>query len=127
MAMPASETLELQVDVETLRKENELLRQQVRQLSAQQTVARGAIQEAVQEKEATARIAHQVGVEERATRAAVEVQAGNSSVQLFVQVMNLLLTVLVLFGLFIWLPRALPQAAPTVITSPSGATIVPGR
>lgn len=127
MGIPANDAFTPDANVEALQRENDALRAQVRQLAAQQTVARGAIQGAVQEKEATARIAHQVGVEERATRAAVEVQSGNTNMVLFIQMLNICLTVLLLFGIFFWLPRELPQPAPTVITSPSGGTIIPGR
>jgi hypothetical protein len=128
MAMPAHDPFAADTDLEALRRENETLRQQVRQLSAGQTVARGALQAASSEKEATARIAHQAVVEERATRAAVEVTASTATTVMVLQVMNLLVSILLLVGLFLWLPKALAQpSAPTVITSPSGATVIPAR
>ena len=71
--------------VEELQRENDALREQLRQYAAQQAVARGAIVEATQEKEATARIAHQVAVEELATRTAVEVQGQNLGFSVMMQ------------------------------------------
>ena len=105
MAMGASNPGYIPGRLEELQRENERLREQLRRTTAQATVATGAIQEAVQEKEATARIAHQVAVEERATRAAVEVQGSNLGLSLILQILNFTMLIIMLVGLFAWLPR----------------------
>ena len=116
--------------LEELRRENQALREELRRYSAQQTVARGAIVEAAHEKEATARIAHQVAVEERATRTAVEVQANNLNFSLMMQVINFFLLVVLAIGLFAWLPQQIENRMPhTVVapTAPGSAVVVPAR
>jgi hypothetical protein len=113
--------------LEELQRENERLREQLRRTAAQATVATGAIQEAVYEKEATARIAHQVAVEERATRAAVEVQGSNLGLSLILQILNFTMLVIMLVGLFAWLPREIQnRATPSTIvnTAPAPGTVV---
>jgi hypothetical protein len=105
--------------IDELERENQSLREQLRQYAAQATVARGAIMEAATEKEATARMAHQAVVEERATRAAVEVQGSNIGFSVVLQIINFFLLLILTFGLFVWLPREvearIPRPAPTVV------------
>jgi hypothetical protein len=116
--------------LEELQRENERLREQLRRAAAQATVATGAIQEAVQEKEATARIAHQVAVEERATRAAVEVQGSNLGLSLILQILNFMMLIVLLVGLFAWLPREIQaRSTPSTIvnTVPAPGTVVVPR
>jgi hypothetical protein len=110
-----------------LQRENEELREQLRQYAAQATVARGAIREAVHEKEATAKIAHQVAVEEQATRTAVEVQGSNIGLAVIMNILNFFLLLILAVGLFAWLPREIEnRVAPsqTVVTTP-GSTVIP--
>lgn len=111
--------------VEELQRENETLREQLRRAGAQQTVARGALHEAVGEKEASARLAHQVAVEERATRAAVEVQSGNVGLSVILQILNFFMLLILLFGLFVWLPREVEtRLKPAVsVVNPSAGTV----
>jgi hypothetical protein len=116
--------------LEELQRENDLLREQLRRNSAQATVARGAISEAMTEKEVTARLAHQVTVEERATRAAVEVQGSNIGFSVILQIMNFLMLIVLLVGLFVWLPREIQtRVTPSAVvnTVPGGGTIVVPR
>jgi len=119
--------------MEDLERENAELREQLRRYAAAQTVAKGAVIQAAQEKEATARIAHQLVVEEQATRAAVEVQTGNTSFAAIMQIINVFLLVILLVGLFFWLPREVysqsRQATPNVnVIQPNtggGTRIIP--
>jgi hypothetical protein len=130
MAMGASNPGYVPGRLEELQRENERLREQLRRTAAQATVATGAIQEAVQEKEATARIAHQVAVEERATRAAVEVQGSNLGLSLILQVLNFMMLIVLLVGLFAWLPREIQaRSTPSTIvnTVPAPGTVVVPR
>jgi len=121
--------------MEELERENAELREQLRRYAAAQTVAKGAVMQAEHEREATARIAHQLVVEEQATRAAVEVQTGNTSFAAIMQIINVFLLVILLIGLFFWLPREVysqsREAAPTpnvnvIQPAPGGGTrIIP--
>lgn len=115
--------------VEELTRENEALREQIRRASIHNTVTQGAFQEAVTEKETTARLAHQVAVEERATRAAVEVQGNNLGLSLVLQIMNFIMLIIMVVGLFAWLPREIDARTrtSTVITAPGQSGIVVPR
>jgi hypothetical protein len=115
--------------MEELQRENEQLKEQVRKLAVQQTVTRGAVMEAAHEREATARMAHQVAVEERTTRAAVAATAGNLNLSVILQVIHLFLLLILMIGLFVWLPREMEnRIRPTVVTpQPGGPVVVPGR
>src|SRR3712207_2557767 len=93
--------------IDELQRENQELREQLRRVSVQQTVARNALQEAVGEKEAAAKLAHAVTVEERATRAAVEVQGNNIGLSVILQALNFFLLLITLICMFTWLPRTL--------------------
>lgn len=130
MAMGASNPGFVPGRLEELQRENERLREQLRRTAAQATVATGAIQGAVQEKEATARIAHQVAVEERATRAAVEVQGSNLGLSLILQILNFMMLIVMLVGLFAWLPREIEaRSTPSTVvnTAPVPGTVVVPR
>jgi hypothetical protein len=116
--------------LEELQRENETLKEQLRRAAVQTTVARGAISDAITEKETTARLAHQVSVEERATRAAVEVQGNNIGFSVILQIMNFLMLIVLLVGLFVWLPREIQtRVTPSAVvnTVPGGGTIVVPR
>jgi len=111
--------------LEELQRENLALREQLRQLAATQTVARGAIVEATHEKEATARIAHQVAVEERATRTAVEIQGQSLGFSLWMQVITFFLLLVLTIGLFAWLPQQIENRMPHTVVQPApGGTVV---
>ena len=115
--------------ITALEQENAALRDQLRRFTNQAKVTQGAIIEAASEKEAAARIAHQTVVEERATRAAVEVQGSNIGFTVVMQVLNFFLMVILLFGLFVWLPKTVEgqsRPAPT-ISVPGGTTVIPSR
>ena len=127
MAMGASNPGFIPGRLEELQRENETLREQLRRSAATATVARGAINEAMTEKEVTARLAHQVAIEERATRAAVEVQGNNLGFSVILQVMNFLMLIVLLVGLFVWLPREIQtRVTPSAVvnTVPGGGTVV---
>ena len=128
MAMGTPNTAFTAGQVAELQRENEELREQLRRVAAQQTVVAGAISGAAQEREVATRMAHQVAVEERATRAAVEVQGNSIGFAVILQVLSFLLLVLLAIGLFAWLPRELdarfPRAGTTVV-SPAGTTVIP--
>jgi hypothetical protein len=115
--------------IEELARENQALREQLRQYAAAQSVARGAIVEAVSEKEAAARIAHQVAVEERATRTAVEVQSHNLSFSVWMQLINFFLLLILAIGLFAWLPQQIADRMPHAVVAPAapGTVVIPGR
>jgi len=118
--------------IEELQRENEDLREQLRRYAAAQSVARGAIEEAAHEKDATARIAHQVAVEERATRTAVEVQGNSIGFGVIMTIVNFFMLLVLAIGLFGWLPREIEnrvRPATTVIAPTAGApvTSVPVR
>jgi len=115
--------------VEELQRENEALREQLRRSNARDVVAHGAFQGAVQEKETTARLAHQVAVEERATRAAVEVQGNNLGLSLVLQIMNFMMLIVLLVGLFAWLPREIEARSrpSTIINTPGQPAFAPAR
>lgn len=127
MAMEASNPGFSAGRLEELQKENQLLREQLRRTAAQATVAHGAFQEAVQEKETTARLAHQVAVEERATRAAVAVQGNNLGLSLILQILNFMMLIVLLVGLFAWLPRELEaRSGPsTIVNTPAPGVVAP--
>ena len=129
MAMGAPNTAFTAGRMEELQRENEELREQLRRLAAQQTVVKGALNEAANEKEATARMAHQVAVEERATRAAVEVQGNSIGFALILQILSFFVLLLVAFGVFAWLPREIesrvPRAASTVVNPAPNTIVVP--
>lgn len=131
--MGASNPLFAAGQLEQLQRENEELKNQLRRFSAAQTVTRGALMEAAQEKEATARIAHQVVVEERATRAVVAVQGSTVSLAVILQFLSLLVLLVLTAGIFFWLPREIvARTAPATsmsIVSPGMAptrVIIPG-
>jgi hypothetical protein len=90
-------------------------------------VARGAISEAATEKEATARMAHQVAVEERATRAVVETQASSLGLSVILQIITFFLVLIVAFGLFAWLPREVEARSGRTVITPGGVTTVQPR
>ncbi|MCC2672896.1 MAG: hypothetical protein K0Q72_5368 [Armatimonadetes bacterium] len=130
MAMGASNPGFVPGRLEELQRENETLKEQLRRAAVQTTVARGAISDAITEKETTARLAHQVSVEERATRAAVEVQGNNIGFSVILQIMNFLMLIVLLVGLFVWLPREIQtRVTPSAVvnTVPGGGTIVVPR
>ena len=129
MAMGTPNTAFTAGQIAELQRENEELREQLRRVAAQQTVVAGAISGAAQEREVATRMAHQVAVEERATRAAVEVQGNSLGMALILQILSFFLLVLLTFGLFAWLPRELENrmARPTTVVSPGGGTIVTPR
>ncbi len=117
--------------LQELEQENAELREQLRKYAAAQTVTRGAVMQAAQEREATERIAHQLVVEEQATRAAVEVQTGNTSFAGIMQIVNFFVLIILLFGLFFWLPREVQSQSRVVpntsIVAPPGSSVtVPG-
>lgn len=130
MSLEMSEPRTMALRLEELERENAALREQIRRAATQQVVSRGALAEAVQEKEVAARIASQVAAEERATRAAVEVQGSSIGFSLVLQVLNFLMLVTLIGGLYFWLPTTLENRLrpATVITgSTSGTVVVPGR
>jgi hypothetical protein len=112
--------------IEELQRENQTLREQLQSYAAQQTVVRGALTEAAHEKEATARIAHQVAVEERATRTAVEVQNSTLGFAAIMQIVSFFILLIMIIGMFVWLPREIERrvAPSTTIVTPGG-TVVP--
>ena len=112
-----------------LQKENDELREQLRRFAAHSTVTRGALQEAMHEKETTAKLAHQVTAEERATRAAVEVQGNNIGLSVILQVLNFFMLLILVFGLFVWLPNEVERRVdrPNPVVAPDGTVVVPGR
>ena len=127
MAMSASNSEYSAGRLDELQRENEELRERLRQLSTTDVVARGAISQATTERETTARLAHQVAVEERATRAAVEVQGSSISFAVVMQVINFFLLVVLMIGVFAWIPREMEnrlRPATTVVSPVPGATVV---
>lgn len=114
--------------MEELKRENNLLKEQLRRLATQSTVAQGALREAVAEKETAANLVHHVAVEERATRAAVEVQSSAMNMAAIVQFINMLLLLVIALGLFAWLPGEIGNRVngpkPNTVVAPSGTTIV---
>lgn len=129
MAMGASKPGFAAGRVEELQRENEALREQLRRASIHNTVTQGAFQDALTEKETTARLTHQVAVEERATRAAVEVQGNNLGLSLVLQIMNFMMLIILLVGLFAWLPREIEgRSGPsTIVNTPGQPGIVAPR
>ena len=115
--------------IDELQRENEQLRQQLRTYAAEQTVVRGALSEAAHEKDATARIAHQVAVEERATRTAVEVQGSSIGFSVIMQILSFFLLLILAVGLFVWLPgeveRRLARNTTRVIAPTPNSIVVP--
>jgi hypothetical protein len=113
--------------MEELQRENAELRERLRRLATQSTAARSALQEAVGEREASARLAHQITVEERATRAALEVHGSNTGFSVVLQVLNLFVLLVLAIGLFVWLPREVERRIPAPpVQAPGGAVIIPG-
>jgi len=114
--------------LEELQRENNLLKEQLRRFSTQSTVAQGALREAVAEKETAANLAHHVAVEERATRAAVEMQGSAMNMAAVVQFINMLLLLAIALGLFAWQPTELGKRvngpSPSAVVAPSGVTVV---
>lgn len=130
MSLETGEPRTMALRLEELERENTALREQMRRVATQQVVSRGALAEAVQEKEATARIASRVTAEERATRAAVEVQGSSLSFSLVLQVLNFLMLVVLMAGLYFWLPTTLEnrlRPANVVTGTSPGTVIVPSR
>ena len=126
MALEASNSGFMRGRLEELQRENDELRDQLRRYAIQATVTRSAISDASTEKEATARIAHQVAVEERATRAAVEVQGSTLSFGVVMQVLNFFMLLVLLLGMLVWLPRELENRVhPTVVNTVPGSVVVP--
>lgn len=113
---------------EELQRENEALKEQVRAYAAQQDAIRRAMQEAIGEREAAERLAHQVAVEERATRTAVQVQGSNIGFAVILQIINFFMLLVLLFGLFIYVPQEVQRRVgqtSTVVTPAPGTTIIP--
>jgi hypothetical protein len=127
MAMGASRPAVDSSRLEELQQENDTLREQMRQYAAQATVGKGALSEAVHEKEAAAKIAHQVMVEEQATRTAVEVQGSNIGLAVVVNVLNFFLLLVLLVAVFAWLPREIEShiGPSQTVVAPSGGVVVP--
>lgn len=121
MAMSVSDPGFLAARIDELEGENNRLREQLRAYAAQQTVVRGALSEAAVEKDATARMAHQVVVEERATRAAVENAGSSIGFAVILQVVNFFLLLVVLVGALFWLPAEIQRRV-----QPRTTTVVPG-
>lgn len=124
MAMGSANPGYLAGRLEELEQENTALREQVRRLSVQQTVTRGAVVEAAQERAVTERLAHQVAVEERATRTAVEVQGNTIGFGVILQILNFLMLFVLIFGIFVWLPRDLASRATSRVVLPNGTVTV---
>lgn len=114
--------------LDELQRENNQLKEQLRRLATQSTVAQGALREAVAEKETAANLVHHVAVEERATRAAVEVQSSAMNMAAIVQFVNFLLLLVISLGLFAWLPGEIGKRvngpSPSAVVAPAGTTIV---
>ncbi len=113
--------------LDELQRENEALRDQVRRLTVHTQVTRGAIMEAAQEREVAERMAHHVVVEEQATRAAVAVQGNTLGFGVVLGIMNFFLTLLIAFGLFVWLPNEIAtrfRPATTTTVIPGGGTVI---
>jgi len=112
--------------IEELQRENETLKEQLRSYATQQTVVRGALSEAAHEKEATARMAHQVAVEERATRTAVEVQGSTIGFAAVMQIISFFILLILMLGMFVWLPREIERrVTPSTTVVTPGGTIIP--
>ncbi len=116
---------------EELQRENETLREQLRAYAAQQAAIRSAMQEAVGEREATERIAHQMTVEERATRSAVEVQGNTIGFAVIMQIINFFMLLVLIFGMFVYVPSEVARrvgTTSTVVTpAQPGTVVVPSR
>lgn len=113
-----------------LQRENERLREQLRGMTVQQTAIRNAALEANGEREATERLAHQVVVEERATRTAVEVHGNTIGFAAIMQILNFFLLLIVAFGLFVYVPREMDRrlAPPSnTVVTPGSSVVIPGR
>lgn len=132
MAMNPAQPVSAAVRMEALERENAELREQLRRATAQQVVTRGAILEASQERADTVRVAHQVAVEERATRAAIAVQGNTIGTAVVLQIVNFFLLLVLAVGLYFWLPREISARVPSQATVfqqgyPNGTVVVPGR
>ena len=115
---------------EELERENETLREQLRAYASQQASVRGAMHEAVGEREATERLAHQMTVEERATRSAVEVQGNTMGFAVMVQIINFFMLLVLIIGMFIYVPSEVARriGTPSTVVAPApGTVVVPGR
>ncbi len=117
---------------EELQRENERMREQLRAYAAQHTNIRNALQEVAGEREATERLAHQVSVEERATRTAVQVQGNSIWFAVILQIINFFILLILIFGMFLYLPREVERRmtpTSTVVTpgTPNSTIVVPTR
>ena len=92
-------------------------------MTVQQTAVRNAVIEATGEREAAERLAHQVVVEERATRTAVEVHGNTIGFAAIMQILNFFLLLIVAFGLFVYVPREMDRR----LAPPSNTVVTPGR
>lgn len=115
--------------VDELQRENERLREQLRGYAAQQATIRSALLEANGEREATERLAHQVAVEERATRTAVEVQGSSIGLGVILQILNFFMLLILIFGLFVYVPREMDRrmAPSTTVVTPGNGLVTPVR
>lgn len=108
-------------EIESLRAENDQLRAQVKQLAARQQTAQGALSTASAEREATERLAHSVVTQERVTHEAISAQGGSLGLSVLLQILNFLMLLLVLLGIFFWLPGAVANRIPN-----TPQVVVPG-
>ena len=111
--------------VEELEKENGHLRRELQALRAERDVARGAVQSALAERVAAQELTGRLAAEERVTQQVLAEQSSNLS---FVNVMLLLTfgtSLLMLLGLFLWLPARVAgevQARRTTVVAAPAAT-----
>ena len=129
MSMDATAAQVTGARIDELQRENELLREQLRTLTVQQQAVHGAVRNATVKEETAARLAHQVAVEERATRAAVEVQASNLGFATIMTIVNFFVLLIILIGMFVWVPKLVAgqvaaELPRTTITAPPGAPVV---
>lgn len=115
--------------LEELQRENDQLREQIRAYAAQHANIRNALQEAAGEREAAERLAHQVTVEERATRTAVVAQGSNIGFAVVMQIINFFILLILIFGMFVYVPREVERrvgpASTTVVTPAPGTVTIP--
>jgi len=115
MSVPTDPTVELAA----LRQENQRLQEQLRKFATNEKAARGALSTASAEREATEKLAHQVVVQERVTHEAIASQGGSLGLSVILQIVNSLLLIVMLVGVFAWLPKELSR-----ITTPASSTIM---